>query len=276
MKPFVTATSSSVHRIQVPLFVSKNYKAYNQDLILKMKWTCELCGKKLSSKRSYDEHFNVHTNLRPFACKHCGYAAASQMTLRRHTLRNHIPRQAWGYQCPYCNEMYMEPASYQQHVGSYHFGLSATFGCPLRRCTFSTCSSAFFRDHLEKHSNLSSDIHEEANYRLFRFAVDDRFGVGYGRRSISIRRMEVLQGLESLRNDKDYMKNSLKIHEVRKNDEGKKSKVKPIVMIKGSHSHALFEPGEFDFLNDNISFPEAVISNFVDCLQEGMIEPDLD
>lgn len=40
-----------------------------------MKWTCELCGKKLSSKRSYDEHFNVHTNLRPFACKHCGYAA---------------------------------------------------------------------------------------------------------------------------------------------------------------------------------------------------------
>ncbi|MCP9264623.1 Zinc finger, C2H2 type [Dirofilaria immitis] len=135
------------------------------------KWTCELCGKKLSSKRSYDEHFNVHTNLRPFACKHCRYAAASQMTLRRHTLRNHTPRQAWGYRCPYCNEMYMEPASYQQHIGSHHFGLSATFGCPLRRCTFTTCSSAFFRDHLEKHTNLSSDIHEEANYRLFKFAV---------------------------------------------------------------------------------------------------------
>lgn len=41
---------------------------------------------------------------------------ASQMTLRRHKLRNHTPRQAWGYQCPHCPEAYMEPASYQQHV----------------------------------------------------------------------------------------------------------------------------------------------------------------
>uniref|UniRef100_A0A1I7VSQ8 C2H2-type domain-containing protein n=1 Tax=Loa loa TaxID=7209 RepID=A0A1I7VSQ8_LOALO len=220
MKPFVAATSSSIPRAQVPILaqvpVLENYKSYNRDLIFKMKWTCELCGKKLSSKRSYDEHFNVHTNLRPFACKHCGYAAASQMTLRRHTLRNHIPRQAWGYQCPYCNEMYMEPASYQQHIGSYHFGLSATFGCPLPRCMFTTCSSAFFRDHLEKHTNLSSEIHEEANYRLFRFAVDDRFGVGYGRRSIDIRRVEVLKGLESLKNDKEYMKTPLRMQEVRK------------------------------------------------------------
>ncbi|KAL3985835.1 Zinc-finger double domain family protein [Acanthocheilonema viteae] len=263
--PFVAATSSSVSRAQIN----------NRDLMFKMKWTCELCGKKLSSKRSYDEHLNVHTNLRPFACKHCGYAAASQMTLRRHTLRNHIPRQAWGYQCPYCNEMYMEPASYQQHIGSHHFGLSATFGCPLQRCTFTTCSSAFFRDHLEKHTNLSSDIREEANYRLFRFAVDDRFGVGYGRRSIDIRRLEVLQRLESLKNDKEYMKTPLKIQGIRKGDKRKKNEVKLPDMIRGSQ-YCVFEPEELDFLNDDINLPEVVVNNFVDCLQGGMVEPELD
>lgn len=63
--------------------------------------------------------------------------SASQMTLRRHVLRNHTSRDDWhykvsfllplitlqlaffykvGFQCPYCGETYMEPASYQQHV----------------------------------------------------------------------------------------------------------------------------------------------------------------
>lgn len=41
---------------------------------------------------------------------------ASQMTLRRHILRNHTPRSMWGYQCPHCTEKFMEPASYQHHV----------------------------------------------------------------------------------------------------------------------------------------------------------------
>uniref|UniRef100_A0A915Q765 C2H2-type domain-containing protein n=1 Tax=Setaria digitata TaxID=48799 RepID=A0A915Q765_9BILA len=256
--------ASSVTRAQIG---GRNFSTF------KMKWTCELCGKKLSSKRSYDEHLNVHTNLRPFACSYCGYAAASQMTLRRHTLRNHIPRQAWGYQCPYCNEMYMEPASYQQHIGSHHFGLSATFGCPLQRCTFTTCSSAFFRDHLEKHTNLSADIYEEANYRLFRFAVDDKFGVGYGRHSIDIRRTEVLQGLDSLKNDKEYMKTPLRV-QVKKNGRVEESDIKSFGVIKESH-YPLFEPGELDFFNGNINLHDAV-TKFVGCLQEGMVEPELD
>lgn len=90
-----------------------------------------MCKKYLSSKRSYEEHMNIHNQRRPHACDECEYAAgmkaqtanyatatalASQMTLRRHKLRNHTPRQAWGYRCPHCSEAYMEPASYQMHV----------------------------------------------------------------------------------------------------------------------------------------------------------------
>lgn len=45
-------------------------------------------------------------------------------------------------------------------------------------------------------------------------------------------------------------------------------------MIRDSH-HSIFEPEELDFLND-INLPEIIVCNFVDCLQGGMIEPELD
>ncbi|VDO04804.1 unnamed protein product [Haemonchus placei] len=114
----------------------------------------EVCGKSLSSKRSYDEHMNIHNDARPFACEHCDYAAASQMTLRRHKLRSHTARRDWGYKCPYCYEAYMEPASYQQHVQSRHFGRSATFGCPYMQCTFQSKCFRHFREHLAKHNSI--------------------------------------------------------------------------------------------------------------------------
>lgn len=66
------------------------------------------------------------------------------------------------------------------------------------------------------------------------------------------------------------------LFQVRKSDEKEKSEVKLPDMMKGSHSHPLFEPGELDFLNDDINLPEAVVNSFVDCLQEGMVEPELD
>jgi len=156
----------------------------DETLSLRSRWLCRLCGKFLSSKRSFDEHCNIHNRSRPFSCDSCDYAAASQMTLRRHKLRNHTPRQAWGYQCPHCNEAYMEPASYQQHVLSRHFGRSATFGCPFEGCQFQTKCCRHFRDHYNKHTahseqrkNLSTRSQSFA-----RFLIDDEIGCGYGKK----------------------------------------------------------------------------------------------
>lgn len=41
----------------------------------KTKWKCQVCLKYLSSKRSFDEHMNIHEDSRPFACDQCAYAA---------------------------------------------------------------------------------------------------------------------------------------------------------------------------------------------------------
>ncbi|GMT10623.1 hypothetical protein PFISCL1PPCAC_1920, partial [Pristionchus fissidentatus] len=174
------------------------------------RWQCSICGKLLSSKRSYDEHLNIHNQTRPFSCDHCDYAAASQMTLRRHILRNHTSRDDWHYKCAYCGETYMEPASYQQHVSSRHFGRSATFGCPYVSCTFQTKCSKHFKEHLTKviccanfdlthrmpeivplvgsSSSGSNSSSYAVSDDLQQYLVDDDLGVGFGRRSSSIAR----------------------------------------------------------------------------------------
>ncbi|KAF7639996.1 hypothetical protein Mgra_00000440 [Meloidogyne graminicola] len=105
------------------------------------------------------------------------------MTLRRHKLRNHVPRSHWGYQCPYCGEFYMEPASYQQHITVRHWGLSATFGCPYTNCDFTSKSSRYFREHMRRHQAVfrcNSNRDESFNFNLDNlslFLVNDESGI---------------------------------------------------------------------------------------------------
>jgi uncharacterized Zn-finger protein len=53
----------------IPYPISRSYQTSRKY------WGCHICGKRLSSKRSYDEHMNIHTKSRPFACDECDYAA---------------------------------------------------------------------------------------------------------------------------------------------------------------------------------------------------------
>ncbi|CAI5450999.1 unnamed protein product [Caenorhabditis angaria] len=160
----------------------------NSNTSKKVSWECKICHKDLSSKRSYSEHMNVHNKKRPFQCDNCEYAAASQMTLHRHKLRNHTPKTEWGYRCPYCDEAYMEPAGYQQHVQHRHRGHSATYGCPFTFCKFFSKSQRHFREHLFKHE--SSDQSDGAmipctnfpSHQLVRYLINDECGYGYERK----------------------------------------------------------------------------------------------
>uniref|UniRef100_A0A8R1DVG1 C2H2-type domain-containing protein n=1 Tax=Caenorhabditis japonica TaxID=281687 RepID=A0A8R1DVG1_CAEJA len=156
----------------------------------KQTWTCSVCKKELSSKRSYTEHMNIHNKTRPFRCDHCSYAAASQMTLHRHKLRNHTPKTEWGYRCPYCEEAYMEPAGYQQHVQQRHPGKSATYGCPFRLCSLKSKSQRHFREHLAKHDRLDTieggvDPCQLTNQQLTRYMINDEIGDGFVRHHYS-------------------------------------------------------------------------------------------
>lgn len=151
-------------------------------------WRCEICGRCLCSKRSYSEHKNTHNSARPFKCESCDYAAASQMTLRRHTLRQHVPRSHWHYPCPYCEQAFVEPTSYQAHLRHKHAGYSGTFGCD--KCDYKTLSSKNFVDHVLKHVHVRSKKRPTSkNIKDFtdretigKCLVSDELGVGWGQR----------------------------------------------------------------------------------------------
>ncbi|VDP10527.1 unnamed protein product [Soboliphyme baturini] len=114
------------------------------------------------------------------------------MTLRRHTLRIHVPKEQWRYHCPYCVTVFVEPTGYQNHVEHRHPGRSCTFGCA--RCSYSTLCSTSFWNHIEKHShNVTlealnvADVSETLagnNENLHLFTVDDEMGVGWSDNAI--------------------------------------------------------------------------------------------
>ncbi|PAV86754.1 hypothetical protein WR25_17120 [Diploscapter pachys] len=102
------------------------------------------------------------------------------MTLRRHKLRNHTARHEWGYRCPYCEEIYMEPASYQQHVQTKHINQSATYGCPHSDCNFTTKCFRHFQEHLMKHINADTTMNgvtkiSMSKQNLSRYLIDDEY-----------------------------------------------------------------------------------------------------
>lgn len=266
----------------------------------KQTWTCRQCGKALSSKRSFDEHSNIHSQTKPFACEHCDFAAASQMTLRRHNLRFHTPRQSWGYKCPYCSELYMEPASYQQHVASRHFGKSATFGCPSAGCSFTTRCSGHFISHVSKHSRMNISFSRIANTPLERFVVDDKLGVGYGKRPLKkiVRPGFIRKVLANETTYEDYMKTPIsfssdaaKLSSLALSTKKEMERLRNVERVdtvemgladkedarqRGSDDLAL---GRDDFIVEDVGCLEIVVDDSQpapNVLHEGMVEPELD
>ncbi|CAI4231622.1 unnamed protein product [Auanema sp. JU1783] len=259
------------------------------------RWLCQVCRKTLSSKRSYKEHMNIHNDSRPFQCEHCQYAAASQMTLRRHVLRNHTNRKDWGYRCPYCPQSYMEPASYQQHVQSRHYGRSATYGCPYILCNFSSKSFRHFREHLAKHE-IYETFSGPSDYLpyscpddlLKRYLINDEYGLGYAssKKQILLSRQKaviytndrIVRGHVMLEDQDrpDFMKEPLKInpapiarrviHEVERVEEDLYDDMPPIL------EEQEMMPAEADWIEAEIE----VTSNELIRLPDGQIELELD
>lgn len=190
-----------------------------------VRYTCEICFKTLCSKRSYDEHQNTHSNSRPFKCNRCSYAAASQMTLRRHNLRQHVSKREWHYRCPYCSAAFVEPTSYQSHLQHKHPGRSGTFGCI--ECSFTTLSSRVFTRHLLKHNRgeiVAGDEMRKVQVKLMtsssssmtsslpslgwpmpvhRYLIDDDLGCGCSASSTSIAQKPVFYNNNNAETDSE-------------------------------------------------------------------------
>ncbi|XP_014216859.1 zinc finger protein 436 [Copidosoma floridanum] len=105
-------------------------------------WSCDICGKRYSSKNLLDEHMNIHTGNRPYVCHVCNKDFTSKYTHRAHVKTHEIrPR---PYTCSKCPKTFLSQQNLSQHLKT-HNGIK-DFVC-------STCGKAFGSAHnLEVHN----------------------------------------------------------------------------------------------------------------------------
>ncbi|XP_018333812.1 endothelial zinc finger protein induced by tumor necrosis factor alpha [Agrilus planipennis] len=105
-------------------------------------WTCDICGKRYSSKNLLEEHINTHTGNRPYICSLCGKDFASKYTFKAHEKTHEVrPR---PFQCQQCNKSFLSQQNLTQHERT-HSGVKE-FACHI-------CGKQFGSAHnLEVHS----------------------------------------------------------------------------------------------------------------------------
>ncbi|XP_035386981.1 zinc finger protein 90 homolog isoform X2 [Electrophorus electricus] len=76
------------------------------------KYTCNVCGKKLSTKYSFAAHYRLHTKEKPFTCAQCGKRFAKKFNLDIHY---NVHTGAKPYACTLCPKMFADPSAFGRH-----------------------------------------------------------------------------------------------------------------------------------------------------------------
>ncbi|XP_048488140.1 zinc finger protein 37 [Plutella xylostella] len=109
-------------------------------------YCCEECGKRFSSKYTYQAHLKTHMDRpRPFKCKQCSKAFFTQQNLAQHE-KTH-----WGVKdfiCKVCGKAFGTQHNLEVH-GVVHSGLKP-FACGV--CGKAFARKAEIRDHIRTHT----------------------------------------------------------------------------------------------------------------------------
>ncbi|XP_050516842.1 zinc finger protein OZF-like [Diabrotica virgifera virgifera] len=83
-----------------------------------LRFVCDLCGKKVNSKRSLRDHLLIHQGLKPIECKECGRGFALRSTLKLH-MRVHTGDRP--YECKECGKCFTQKTPLTVHM-RFHTG----------------------------------------------------------------------------------------------------------------------------------------------------------
>lgn len=134
-KRFVTSSNLKLHQEKMHL-----------DRAIRKYFTCETCGKKLSSKYSYQNHVKTHLGdeYMPFRCRFCGKGYTSKQSLQIH---ERIHTGETPFICSMCGKGFKDKMGYQIHVRN-HRG-EKPYECSV--CGKGFADHGGLRNHLKNH-----------------------------------------------------------------------------------------------------------------------------
>ena len=108
-------------------------------------FACEQCGKKFRRQAYLKKHQACHSLEQPpvtsYPCFYCNKPFKSETSRSKHMLQSHTP-DAKGPSCRFCNAVFPETLSLEQHVRCHHNSASGTSNVDPFSCKF--CPSSFF------------------------------------------------------------------------------------------------------------------------------------
>lgn len=115
-------------------------------------FTCNICGKNLSTKNSLASHYRLHTGEKPFMCAQCGKSFAKKFNLDIHY---NIHTGVKPYTCTLCPKSFADPSAFRRHEW-IHTRKSLQSTCNTKyKFSCNTCGKCFLsKPSLAAHSQL--------------------------------------------------------------------------------------------------------------------------
>ncbi|XP_026754003.2 zinc finger protein ZFP2-like [Galleria mellonella] len=108
-------------------------RAHIDQMKHEMIYKCEVCSQKFTSKSQHNRHLaSVHSDIKPFKCKHCPRTFRLETSLPEH---ENLHTKQNLYQCDICNKMLKHKQTLKKHI-QWHLGLQRKLICELCGGTF--------------------------------------------------------------------------------------------------------------------------------------------
>ncbi|XP_070710326.1 zinc finger protein 11-like [Pempheris klunzingeri] len=98
-------------RFRTPVMLRRHLRAEHPSL--KQLHRCDKCEKTFQTKRRLEQHFQAHSDVKPYVCSYCGKGLPCPKVLETH-LRLHTGKRP--YACKYCDKKFDQPYSLTQHI----------------------------------------------------------------------------------------------------------------------------------------------------------------